>query len=313
MMEPSENDGQSVLNAYRIEQLEEELARLKKTREKLSPDQIKQMLSWLGIPVVVATGVFGVALWQSIELSTISAAEARATQTVDSLTADIERLEDRITLLQERSEQTFTQMVAIRARADESARSAQRQADAAEARALEASRSLSDLQRTAATAADIQRALADVDQIASTVAQNAEFQTTVAQLALDNVAGMVAAFDQSEGCPDGWTEFVEAAGRTIIGVGQGEIDGIGDQDIPLTLRRWRDFGGTETHLLKIDEMPAHDHGGIFGTDGSRPRGTNDHRPETAHSTVRISSEGGNQPHNNMPPYVALFYCEKDPA
>lgn len=79
---------------------------------------------------------------------------------------------------------------------------------------------------------------------------------TVSTTSLANLAGIVAVFDQSEGCPKGWTDFIEAAGRMIIGVGQGSIDRDGDQDVPLTLRWWREYGREETSRCGPTKCPA---------------------------------------------------------
>jgi len=316
---------ETALNAYRIDQLEKQLNDLRGTTENLNFSQIKQMFAWIGIPVVVATSVFGVSLWQTIQAGTTSAAEQRASDTVNQLTNDINALQARITVLQARSQETFEDMRELRGRADESTRAIRNQADRAESRANEAALALAQLQRTAASANEIQQALGDVDRIAERIAENTSFQEIVSNGALTNLAGLVAAFDQSEGCPEGWTEFTEASGRMIIGVGQGSIDQIGDQDIPLTLRRWRDFGGEETHALRANEMPAHRHGirGLGNIDGE---GTNIRADSLSlvdggysRGVIATIDQGYTDvegqpiadPHNNMPPYVALFFCEKD--
>jgi len=116
-------------------------------------------------------------------------------------------------------------------------------------------------------------------------------------------SGAIVAFDRNNRCPVGWVEYEEARGRAIIGANPSRTHG-------LTARAFGSTGGAETHTLTVAEMPSHNHGGIFGSDGSRPRGTNDHRPETAHNTVRIATQGGGQPHNNMPPFIALYFCKK---
>ena len=104
-------------------------------------------------------------------------------------------------------------------------------------------------------------------------------------------------------------------GRFVLGAGSGT---------DLTARTVGVVGGAETHTLTKDQMPSHNHGGATGN--SLP---NDHRMNNSgncgsgpsfgcgsdginsgtnlnHSHV-INSDGGNQPHNNMPPYYVLCY------
>ena len=69
--------------------------------------------------------------------------------------------------------------------------------------------------------------------------------------------GAVMVFDLSSGCPDGWTEFADAAGRTIVGQGSGMVD---ENRQPLTGRKYREHGGEERHTLTEEEMPKHGHG-----------------------------------------------------
>jgi len=81
------------------------------------------------------------------------------------------------------------------------------------------------------------------------------------------------------------------------------------------------FGGEEKHTLTTAEMPAHDHprgnasdyywlGNESSTakDFSFSAGTN---PAYELSTRRgVDSQGGNDPHNNLPPYLAVRYIIK---
>jgi len=320
MSNGDDENSEMAVNVYRLKQLEVQQKQIQKSADALSFGQIKQMCMWLGLPVIVATGVFGVALWQTLESSTKSAAEKRAAETVGSLTSEIDRLEARIRTLQGESEEVYSGLREIRARADESARAVRRQADNAEARATDAARALAELQRTAASATDIQQALGNVDQIAEQIASNSDFQKIVSETALADLRGMVVAFDQSKGCPVGWSEFQEAAGRMIIGVGEGSIDRIGDQDIPLTERRWRDFGGAESHILTDTEMPRHNHilerkiGVVRDDRPNRPKDNGFSGRSADISTHRTSATtfaGESKAHNNMPPYLALYFCKKN--
>ena len=312
------------VNKYRIERLEAHLKELEDNSETLNFPQIKQMFTWIGLPVLVATSVFGVSLWNSLQIGTISAAEERASQTVGTLTGEINVLQDRLELLQSRSQDTFEELRELRGRAEESARSVQRQADSAELRATEATRALSQLRDTAAAAEEIQKSLDDVEALANQLAANFEFSELVSQRVLTGLSGMVVAFDRIDGCPTGWIPFDAAAGRMIVGV-----DGV-DYTLPYTSGN-PDYqqGGSEVHTLSIEEMPRHRHylatqrdrtsDGLSGNNALATRARRDSNSQnyTLYSAGAVepsdgvtSYSGSNQPHNNMPPFVALYYCKK---
>lgn len=82
--------------------------------------------------------------------------------------------------------------------------------------------------------------------------------------------------------------------RSIIGEGSSYIVG--------------DTGGEAEHILTVNEMPSHSHDLEMGTDSAtstRPdRGT----AAISYTTdVAITKTGGDEPHNNMPPYMALHW------
>lgn len=126
-------------------------------------------------------------------------------------------------------------------------------------------------------------------------------------------SGAVVAFDQ-ETCPEGWEAFMPARGRVIIGAGDP-----GDADSGLSTYSLRDVGGAETHVLKPKEMPNHSHridemewGHTINGNGHPARIDVDDGPPYKGWTGNFttSGTGGGKPHNNMPPYVALYYCKK---
>jgi hypothetical protein len=116
-------------------------------------------------------------------------------------------------------------------------------------------------------------------------------------------------------CPAGWSPYEDAKDRFILGAG-GKIQTVGE------------IGGEEEVALKVDEMPAHDHGGMTGDDTTSPilynRAGDDIKLDFTTSTSPdflgnnnarhahpIQSQGSGRPHNNMPPYIALYFCKKD--
>lgn len=78
-------------------------------------------------------------------------------------------------------------------------------------------------------------------------------------------------------------------------------------------------GGEATHQLTVNEMPSHNHTGRSNTDGLVQ-----HMTATAGTYVIIqegnsgevykyattNDVGGNQAHNNMPPYLAVFIWKR---
>jgi microcystin-dependent protein len=106
--------------------------------------------------------------------------------------------------------------------------------------------------------------------------------------------------------PDGWAlcngntvngkQTPDLRGRFVVGAGTGSGYSIGDK------------GGASQVTLTVAQMPAHSHGMItlwsqpdWGRgDGAWPVWTGDRNVQTAEA-------GGDQPHENRPPYYALCY------
>ena len=79
-------------------------------------------------------------------------------------------------------------------------------------------------------------------------------------------------------------------------------------------------GGEKTHILKVDEMPSHNHtlyGSPYGSadwiEGGVQRVKYDVNYKTASNTYPIGpafDTGGSQAHNNLPPYMTVYMWKR---
>jgi microcystin-dependent protein len=116
---------------------------------------------------------------------------------------------------------------------------------------------------------------------------------------------------------DGRTTFAlpNLQGQAALGEGQGP---------GLSYRVLGESGGESAVTLLNHEMPAHTHGAAASTNlgdqsdpannlwatGAGGRGQNFYASgaDVAMSSQAIGQAGGSQPHNNLPPYLALNFC-----
>ena len=105
-----------------------------------------------------------------------------------------------------------------------------------------------------------------------------------------------------------WKRYEGMSGRFPLGAGR--TKDVRGEERTFTIG---DGGGAYSHQLTVAEMPSHKHplhlnqrrrGREPGSDDVRKR----HRLDLAKDT---GSMGGNQPHNNIPPYLVLNFCHKE--
>ncbi len=106
----------------------------------------------------------------------------------------------------------------------------------------------------------------------------------------------------------GSVQTPDLRGRFILGSGVGGYD---MNNNALSNRNLRDFGGEENHTLTINEMPSHNHflGGVIKLCGSCADNDSNNLNLTR-SGSNSGDTGGNQKHNNMPPFYVLTYIMK---
>lgn len=220
---------------------------------------------------------------------------------------------------------------AVITRTQESVVELSEQTNAVLQEAVSARGDLNELQRLIQSVPGVQDVTETIEQEAAALASSQAFQEVVARRALEQMAGLVAAFDLPGGCPAGWSEFEAGAGRFIIGTNGSEYT------LPYVAGEPKyQTGGEETHTLKVEEMPAHAHGWEqlanfhiadthHSTGSARAGGpqmgstlgfwmlhqgpfNNERKPLMGASGGR--PDGKTEPHNNMPPYIALYFCKK---
>lgn len=130
---------------------------------------------------------------------------------------------------------------------------------------------------------------------------NTALQARLAKLEKQQLTpGMILAWKGAVNTiPMGWKLCEELKDKFILGAGT-------DFTVGST-------GGARTHQLQIEEMPAHTHqiGKVLAPDESKSSGVfhSSDRGKSEFIPLNTQQIGGNQAHNNMPPYYALAYIE----
>ena len=145
-----------------------------------------------------------------------------------------------------------------------------------------------------------------VENLIENTKKNADFEKRIK--ALENKKspvpiGLIAIWGKpaSEPIPEGWKECTDLRGRMPLGWNpdDAEFNQIGT------------MGGEKTRALTIAEMPAHSHKVPVFARGSASGNAHGHPDDWIDDrrTVDSFSVGGNQPHNNMPPYRIIKFIE----
>ena len=95
-------------------------------------------------------------------------------------------------------------------------------------------------------------------------------------------------------------------GKTLVGLNESETE----------FSTVNKIGGEKTHTLTIDEMPSHNHGqSLSGTDIDEGKAYyswsfGDSKTRNYYGSDLAQYTGGNQPHNNLQPYITVYMWKR---
>ena len=127
--------------------------------------------------------------------------------------------------------------------------------------------------------------------------------------------GLIGYFEGN--CPKYWEEYYPASGRFIISAGYYSAHSSDGREEVGTYNLGS-IGGEINHKLYKNEMPQHNHrDGDFrfllksDCSNTMPGSVDVTCGEpNLHEAAILIDEGGDAPHNNIPPYIALKACRK---
>ena len=117
--------------------------------------------------------------------------------------------------------------------------------------------------------------------------------------------------------PAGWREYVNLRGKMPIGLDPDYVKKPEDSQ-DYGLNQVLKQGGERSHKLTIAEMPKHKHDTVNDASGSDDNSKGyggaftmdtDEITYDRKNLMRIEPTGGDQPHNNMPPYRVVQFIE----
>lgn len=130
---------------------------------------------------------------------------------------------------------------------------------------------------------------------------------------------VIASLQKCDTLTGKWSAFTEGTGRFVVGAGDEIHRAYGTWDLalpeggvkpmPISTYVVLAKGGEEQHQLSIPELARHSHAyeTELGVDGNRSG-----QQDATYGRMggQTSLVGQNQPHNTLPPFVALYLCKR---
>ena len=149
--------------------------------------------------------------------------------------------------------------------------------------------------------ADVNKVKAsDMNEIKQVVNENAETLTNLQEQLLDKIYPIGSYYETSDTSfnPNvtwGGTWVKDSKGRVTVALDDSDAD----------FNTISKTGGEKTHKLTIDEMPSHNHGIQTWYKSGATNGAQAYDAKDKGNTAYTNYTGGNQPHNNLQPYIVV--------